>query len=137
MDYALPEAVFWRWLRRHVVGLISDWTIDAHDTDGWSYDEPRKDAAVRLRSFLPAEPMSRAERERTHSDRLEGVEIELCEATDLLAHVVVTTRAYFQAIPPWPELATLDMLVDQLISVRRPVPDPSLRQSTTPVSLRG
>ncbi len=135
VDYGLPEAVLWRWLRRQVVGLVSEWTIDAHDTDGYSYDEPRKDAAVRLRNLLPAEPLSRAERERTYSDRLESIEIELCEATDLLAHLVVTTHAYFQPMSPWPALATLDGLVDQLVAARKPMPEAVLTPLTAPVSI--
>lgn len=125
VDYGLPEAVLWRWLRRQVIGLVGRWAIDADGTDGWNEEEPRKAAAVQLRGLLPAEPSSRDERDRTYADRLDGIELELGRANDVLAHLVVRTHAFSQPMRPWPTLATLAQLTDELIAVRAPVPTPA------------
>lgn len=125
VDYGLPEAILWRWLRRQVIGLVGRWALDADGTDGWSEEEPRKAAAVQLRGLLPAEPYSRDERDRTYADRIDGIELELGRANDVLAHLVVRTHAFYQPMRPWPALAKLVQLTDELLAARAPVPTPA------------
>ncbi|CAA9559043.1 MAG: hypothetical protein AVDCRST_MAG33-1517 [uncultured Thermomicrobiales bacterium] len=135
IDYELPEAVLWRWLRHQIVGLVGQWAVPVDGSDTWHHDEPRKDAAVRLRGLLPAEPMSRAERDRTYADRLDAIETDLERANDVLAHLVVQTHAYYQPASPWPALARLSELVDQLVAVRMPPAEPVISPATSPVSI--
>lgn len=136
INYEIPEAVLWRWLRRQIIGLVSRWTVPADGSDGWHHDEPRKDAAVQLRGLLPSEPMSRNERDRTYADRVDAIEIDLDRANDVLAHLVVQTHAYYQPATPWPALAKLSVLVDQLASDRTSLLKPVLSPSTVPVSIK-
>jgi hypothetical protein len=135
IDYELPEAVLWRWLRRRIIGLVGQWAVLIDGSDTWHHDEPRKDAAVRLRDLLPAEPMSRAERDRTYADRLDAIETDLERANDVLAHLVVQTHAYYQPAAPWPVLERLSGLVDQLVAVRMPPPEPVISPATLPASI--
>lgn len=113
------DRLLWGWLRKLIINIVGEQTVDPFETDNWTSGDPRQDTAVTLRRLIPLAPplpSGFADEGPYRSDRKVTADLE--DAQDSLIDLTVRLGVVCRPKVAWPKLTHADVLVTRLVAIR-------------------